>query len=90
MYIIFYGFKILSFYILAIIAIYHMTSCLLVKKSHAIKSINHCVLLYVHFSFAIFLVGKIAWFVFLVFRDCLVAPPRGALSLFTVCNCGIS
>ena len=31
-----------------------------------------------------------ALFVFLVFRDCCVALPRGATGLSAVCDCGIS
>ena len=50
-------------------------------------------LLYVHSSFAIILMGNrelVAWFVFLVSRDCCVALPRGAMGLSAVCDCGIS
>ena len=52
-----------------------------------------CTLLYVPSSFAIILMGKrdwVAYFVFLVSRDCCVALPRGAMGLSAVCDCGIS
>ena len=32
----------------------------------------------------------LAWFVFLVSRDCCVALPRGDMGLSAVCECGIS
>ena len=34
--------------------------------------------------------GCFALFVFLLFLDCCVALPRGAMSLSAVCDCGIS
>ena len=53
-----------------------------------------CMLLYVHSSIAIILVGRgagcFAWFVSLVSRGGWVALPRGALGLSAVCDCGIS
>ena len=53
-----------------------------------------CVLLYVHSSFAIVLMGKrelVALFVcLLVSRDCCVALPHDATGLSAVCDCGIS
>ena len=53
-----------------------------------------CMLLYVHSSFAIMLMGKrelgaLLSFVFLVSRDDYVALPRGAMGLAAVCDCGI-
>ena len=53
-----------------------------------------CMILYVHYSFAIILMGEeragcFAYtFVFLVSRDCCVALPRGAMGLSAVCDCG--
>ena len=54
-------------------------------------------LLYVYPCFAIILMGKkelvvllTVWFVFLVFCDCCVALPRGAMGLSAVCDCGVS
>ena len=53
-----------------------------------------CMLLYVHSSFAIILMGKrelvALLFVFLVCCDCFVALPRGAMGLSAVCDCGAS
>ena len=54
-----------------------------------------CTSLYVHYSFAILLVGKrelvaLLSFVFLVSRDCCVELPRGAVGLSAVCDCGIT
>ena len=53
-----------------------------------------CMLLYVHSSFAINLMGKRAGcftlFVFLVSSDCCVALPYDATGLSAVCDCGIS
>ena len=56
-----------------------------------------CVLLYVHSSFAIILMGKrelvafkLNYFVFMVSRDCCVALPHDAKGLPAVCDCGIS
>ena len=52
-------------------------------------------LLYVHSSFAIILMGKrekagfFAWFVFLVSCDCCVALPCDAISLSMACDCDI-
>ena len=57
---------------------------------------DSCALLCVHSSFAIIMMGKrqlvskIAYFVFMVSRDCCVALPRGAIGLSAVCECGIS
>ena len=52
------------------------------------------VLLCVHSSFAIILVGKragcFALFVFLVSPDFCVALPHGVTALSAVCDCGIS
>ena len=50
-----------------------------------------CVLLYVHSSFAIILMGKrelvaLLKFVFLVSRDCRVALSRDAMGLSAVCD----
>ena len=54
-----------------------------------------CTLLYVHSGFAVVFMGKdgagcFAEFVFLVFRDCSVALPRGAMGWSAICDCGIS
>ena len=54
-----------------------------------------CTLLSVPSSFVFILMGKrelvaLLLFVFLVYRDCCVALPRGAMGLSAVCNCGIS
>ena len=54
-----------------------------------------CTLLYVHFSFAIYLDGEeragcFAWFVLPVSRDGCVALPRCAIGLFAGRDCGIS
>ena len=54
-----------------------------------------CALLFVHSSFAIILMGKrelvaLLCFIFLEFRDCCVALPRGAMGLYAVCDCGVS
>ena len=35
-------------------------------------------------------VSCFAKFVFMVYRDCFVALPRGAIGLSAVCDCGIS
>ena len=53
-----------------------------------------CTLLYVHYSFAIILMGKrelvaLLSFVFLVSRGRCVALPRGAMGLSAVCDCVI-
>ena len=60
-----------------------------------IGSMFCCVLLCVHSSFAIILIGEVragcfAKFVFLVSRNCCVALPRGATGLSAVGDCGIS
>ena len=49
----------------------------------------------VHSSFPIILMGKreliaLLKFVFLVSCHCCVALPRGAMGLYSVCDCGIS
>ena len=54
-----------------------------------------CILLYVHSSFAIVLMGKrelvaLLSFVFLLSRDGCVALPCGAMGLSVVCESGIS
>ena len=54
-----------------------------------------CMLLYVHSSFAIILMGKrelvaLLSFIFLVSCDGCVALPHGAMGLSAVCDCGIS
>ena len=54
-----------------------------------------CALLCVHSGVAVILVGRggagcFAWFVFLVSCGVWVAPPRGAMGLSAVCDCGIS
>ena len=49
-----------------------------------------CTLLYVHFIFAIILMGKGELAVSLMSRDCCVALPCGAVGLSAVCDCGIS
>ena len=56
-------------------------------------SVFCCMLLYVHSSVAVILVGGMAgcfaWFVFLVSRGGWAALPRGAMGLSAVCDCGI-
>ena len=46
------------------------------------------------FMLTIILMGKragyFAWFVFLEYRNCCVALPRGVKGLSAVCDCGIS
>ena len=54
-----------------------------------------CTLLYVHFGFAIILMGKrelvvLLSFVIPVSRDCCVPLPNGAMHLPAVCDCGTS
>ena len=51
-----------------------------------------CALLCVHSSFAVTLMGKreLIALLFMVFLDCCVALPRGAIGLSAVCDCGIS
>ena len=52
-------------------------------------------LLYIHYSFAIILMGKreragcFAKYVFLMSGDCCVALPRGVMGLSAFCDCGI-
>ena len=49
-----------------------------------------CKLLCVHSSFAILLIGRFAWFVVVVSRDCCVALPRGAMGLSCDCSNSLS
>ena len=52
-----------------------------------------CMLLCVHSSFTIILMGMsglVALLVFLVYRDCCVALPHNATGLSAVYDCGIS
>ena len=52
-----------------------------------------CALLYVYFSSAIILIRErelVAFFVFLVSRNCCVALPGFAMRLTAVCDCGSS
>ena len=52
-----------------------------------------CTLFYVHFSYAIFLMGKrelVALLGLSSWCDCCVPLPQGAMGLSAVCDCGIS
>ena len=50
-----------------------------------------CMLLYVHSSIAIILMGKRELVALLnLSPSCLVMVPRGAMGLSAVCDCGIS
>ena len=49
-----------------------------------------CILLYVHSSFAIILMGKRELVAFVVSRGCCVALLSGVMGLSAVCDCGIS
>ena len=48
------------------------------------------VILYVHSSFTIIVIGKRKLVAFLVSLDCCVSPPHDVTGLYTVCDCGIS
>ena len=49
-----------------------------------------CALLYVHYSFALILMGKSELVALVCSRNCCVALPRDAAGLSAVCDCGIS